>query len=266
MEVAPHLVKIAENIHQQHEARQPFTPLPEQLRPTDLTEAYAVQDALHDIRAAAGHGPIVGYKIALTSHAMQQMVGLASPCAGAIFETRVHESPARLSAGDFMRIGIECEIATHLAKPLPPTGVPYSADSVREAVDAIRPAFEIVEDRNADYATLDAASLIADNCWNGGVVLGPPVDDWRSLDLAKAEARLFVNDALVGEGRTGDAMGHPFEALAWLANLMNERGRAIDAGMFVMTGSVVVTKFPKVGEVLRFEVDGLGAVEAAVED
>jgi 2-keto-4-pentenoate hydratase len=72
--------------------------------------------------------------------------------------------------------------------------------------------------------------------------------------------RCWVNDQPAGEGKTGDAMGHPFEAAAWLANLLNRRGRTLERGMIVMTGSSITTKFPAPGDRVRFAIDGLGEV------
>jgi 2-keto-4-pentenoate hydratase len=97
------------------------------------------------------------------------------------------------------------------------------------------------------------------------VVLGTPLVDWRGVDLETAVTRCWINGEPAGQGKTGDALGHPFEAVAWLANLLNRRGRTLDRGMIVMTGSSITTKFPAPGDRIRFVIDGLGevALEAA---
>src|SRR5260221_241046 len=112
------------------------------------------------------------------------------------------------------------------------------------------------------YKQLDAFTLVAQNTWTGGVVLGA-AGDWRSVDLETAVTRCWINDRPEGQGKTGDAMGHPFEAVAWLANLLNQRGRRLERDMIVMTGSSITTKFPAPGDRVRFGIDGLG--EAALE-
>ena len=94
-------------------------------------------------------------------------------------------------------------------------------------------------------------------------MLGAPSADWRSVDLERAVTRCWVNDEPSGQGKTGDAMGHPFEAVAWLANLLNRRGRTLERGMIVMTGSSITTRFPSPGDRVRFVVEGLG--EARLE-
>lgn len=241
-------------------ARRPYVSLTGALRLADLDEADAVQSEYHKLLDAAGAGPIVGYKIALTSAAMQQMIGLDQPCIGAIFANVVHASPAALRQADYRHLGIECEMAVRLARDLPADGAPYDRDQVRAAVAECLPAFELIEDRNADYGQVDALSLIAENCWNAGVVLGTADGDWRALDLVEAAATLDVNGATADRGRTGNAMGHPLEVVAWLANNLAARGRELKAGMIVMTGSVVTTKFPEIGDRANFTIDGLGSV------
>jgi 2-keto-4-pentenoate hydratase len=147
-----------------------------------------------------------------------------------------------------------------LGDALPASGGPWTRASVADRVAACMPAFELVEDGDADYKTLDAFTLIAQNTWNGGVVLGPPVAAWRTVDLESAVTRCWINDRPQGQGKTGDAMGHPFEAVAWVANLLNRRGRQLDRGMIVMTGSSITTKFPAPGDRVRFAIDGFGEV------
>jgi 2-keto-4-pentenoate hydratase len=122
------------------------------------------------------------------------------------------------------------------------------------------PAFELIEDGDADYKTLDAFTLIAQNTWNGGVVLGAAAPAWQDVDLETAVTRCWINDQPAGEGKTGDALGHPLEAVAWLANLLNRRGRLLSNGMIVMTGSSIRTKFPAPGDRIRFAIDGLGEI------
>jgi len=143
---------------------------------------------------------------------------------------------------------------------LPVSGGPWTRGSVARRVSECMPAFELVEDGDADYKTLDAFTLVAQNTWNGGVVLGAPVTDWRGLDLEHAATRCWINDEPAGAGKTGDAMGHPFEAVAWVANLLNRHGRMLRSGMMVMTGSSITTKFPAPGNRVRFAIDGLGEI------
>ncbi len=243
-----------------HRSRTRYLPLDSAVRSAPLDEAYRIQDALHRLMAVAGWGEIAGWKIALTSKAMQQMTGVDQPAAGAIFSKVVHSSPACIDLAAYHHLGVEFEVAVRLADDLPVGGEPWTRASVAGRVAACMPAFELVEDGNADYKTLDAFTLVAQNAWNGGVVLGAPVTELRGVDLESALTRCWVNDAPGGQGKTGDALGHPFEAVAWLANLLNRRDRMIQRGMIVMTGSSITTKFPAPGDRVRFAIDGLGEV------
>ena len=244
-----------------HDTRERYHPLDATLRAAPIPDAYRIQDALHRLMTAAGRGTITGWKIALTSTAMQQMTGVDQPAAGAIFSRVVHPSPAGVDVRAYHHLGVEFEVAVRLGEALP-AGTPWTRASVADRVAACLPAFELVEDGNADYKRLDAFTLIAQNTWNGGVVLGT-AGDWRTIDLETAVTRCWINDRPQGQGKTGDAMGHPFEALAWLANLLNARGRRLERDMIVMTGSSITTKFPAPGDHIRFAIEGLG--EAVLE-
>ena len=247
-----------------HRMRVRYGPLDATLRAAPLDDAYRIQDALHRIMAKAGRGEIAGWKIALTSRAMQQMTGVDQPAAGAIFSKVVHSSPARVDLAAYHHLGVEFEVAVRLGDELPAGEGPWTRASVAGRVAACLPAFELVEDGDADYTTLDAFTLVAQNTWNGGVVLGAPITEWRGVDLERAVTRCWVNDQPGGQGKTGDAMGHPFDAVAWLANLLNHRGRVLERGMVVMTGSSITTRFPAPGDRVRFVVEGLGEVALEV--
>jgi len=243
-----------------HRARARYRPLDASVRKAPLDDAYRIQDALHRLMIEAGRGEIAGWKIALTSKAMQQMTGVDQPAAGAIFSKVVHPSLARLDVAAYHHLGVEFEVAVRVGESLPKSGGPWTRASVADRVAACLPAFELVEDGNADYKALDAFTLVAQNTWNAGIVVGPPVTAWRSVDLERAVTRCWINDQPAGEGKTGDALGHPFEAVAWLANLLNRRDRMLERGMVVMTGSSITTKFPAPGDRVRFAIDGLGEV------
>jgi 2-oxo-3-hexenedioate decarboxylase/2-keto-4-pentenoate hydratase len=247
----------ARELYAQHLAKRRLEGLPAGLWPADIAAAYAVQDRLQAHYFAAGER-LAGWKVALTTPVMQKLVGVGHPCEGAIFESRVRTSPAALRAGDYVRIAVEAEIAVRLGRDLGPAGAPYDRAGVAEAVAQCMAAIELVDDREVDYKRLDGPLLIADNAFNFGCVLGPPVEDWRRLDLAGLAGRMRINGNVVGEGVGGDVMGHPFEALAFLANSLVRRGRPLAAGQIVMTGSIVATKWPKAGDEVVSEIDGLG--------
>jgi len=245
-------------------ARKPLPRL-EAERPADELQAYRVQDALHEILTGAGLGPVAGHKIGCTTKVMQEFLRIPNPCAGGVFASTVWGSPAILRHADFLHVGVECEIVVRLGSDLDAAQAPFTAEQVAEAVEALMPGMEIVDDRYVDYKSLDTPTLIADDFFDAGCVLGAPVRDWRRLDIASLAGTTRINDAEVGRGRGADVMGHPFNALAWLATTLAKRGRSLRAGEFVFTGSVVETKWVNRGDRVLMEIEGLGKVEAVFE-
>ena len=256
--------QIAETYAAEHAngARHKAPPAP--LLAADMSLAYSVQRDLVAFWSKGPRGPVGGYKIALTSKAMQQMVGLDHPCGGAIFTRDILHSPATVSQDRFQHLGLEFELCFRLAHALPARGSAYSAQDLRGAVDAAFPAFELIEDRHADYSRLDARDLVADNAWCAGIVLGEAEGDWRTLDLTDTAVELRFNSELE-QANTSAALGDPFAALAWVANHQAGQGRPLQAGHVVMTGSTMKTRFPVPGDRATYTVQGLGSVHIEME-
>ena len=248
----------AERIVELFRSRQPIEILPAELYPANLDEAYAIRRAFQEIEKRKGRGAVAGYKIGLTTPIMQRLCGIGEPCYGAIFAREVHHRRAELAAGDYCRLGVETEIAFRLGDDLPQSGAP---SEIAAGVESCTAAIELIEDLHYDYRRLDAAAMVAGNVWNAGMVLGTPVTDWRNRDLAVATARLSINGQEIGGGNGGDVMGHPLNALAWLADKLGAAGTPLRRGMIVMTGSMVPIQYPAAGDWVLVEVSGLGAAE-----
>jgi len=262
----PRIERAGRWLHEAHLRREHFAPLPEELAPRSVADAYAVQAEYVGLRAAQ-LGSVAGYKIALTTPSMRAMVGIPDPVAGDLLEKTLRRGPASVRAADYTRLLVEFEIAVELGEDLPALHAPYTRERVAQAVAAVMPAFELADDRDADLAQLRAhpLMLIAANAWNEGAVLGTPVRDWQHIDLAALRGVAQINGVVVGEGSGGDVMGHPLEALAWVANNLASRGLGLWRSDVVITGSLVTSKMPKPGDRLRFELGELGAVELNVE-
>lgn len=264
------LKRAAEWLHRAHAARERFAPLPAELAPRTLAEAYSIQNEFVGLRAAE-LGQITGYKIALTTPAMRAMVGLDEPIAGDMLEKTIRrsspDSVVKVRAADYVRLIVEFEIAVELGEDLPAIGAPYGRERMMQAVSAVMPALELADDRNADYSILPAnpLMLVADNAWNEGAVLGEPVKNWRDIDLAELRGVAVINGNNMGVGHGRDVMGHPFDALAWIANHLASRGLGLWRGDVVITGSLVTSKFPKSGDLVRFGAGALGSVELKVD-
>ncbi|HZM36872.1 MAG TPA: fumarylacetoacetate hydrolase family protein [Burkholderiales bacterium] len=256
----------AQRLLEAHQRREPFTPLPSDLSPASPEEAYGIQDAFVALRAQS-LGAIAGYKVALASEAMRRLVGVDSPQLGTMLESSLRRSPARVRTSDYVHLLVEFEIGVEMAEDLPAADAPFTRERVAAAVGAVMPAIELADDRNADYASLarHPLDLIADNGWSEGAVLGPPVFSWKGIDLGAVRGVATINGQPVGEGRGAEAMGHPFDSVAWVANHLAAHGRGLLRSEVVITGSLVTSKFPRPGDVVSFAVDGLGSAELRVK-
>ena len=256
----------AKRLLEAHERREHFAPLPPELAPRDAEEAYAIQDA-YVARRAERLGAIAGYKIALSSREMQRFVGVDAPQAGVMLASTLHRTPASVRAADYVHLIVEFELAVEMAADLPAADAPYTRSRIAPFVRAVMPAIELADDRNADYRQLPKhpLELIADNAWNEGAVLGVPIEDWRAIDLTAVRGVARINDRVVGEGVGAAAMGHPLEAVTWIANHLAAHGRGLVFRDVVITGSIITTKTVSAGDLVRFSVAELGDVELRVD-
>ena len=259
--VTPDASKTAEWLMSAHASGAAFQPFAAAFGIASLADAYTAQREFVRRQIKTRGARRAGYKIGLTSRRMQEMCRIDSPIAGVVLADRVHASGVALRAPDYGRLGIEFEIAVRLKHDLLPTGAPSLAE-IAAAVDAVAPAIEVIDDRRADYRALDVLSLIADNSWNAGIVLGEFVRPWP--DLATIEGEVSVDGGVLDRGSGGDVLGHPFHPVAWLASHLATEGLGLRAGDIVMTGSLVTTKFPERSASYHFDVKGLGSVDVTV--
>jgi 2-oxo-3-hexenedioate decarboxylase/2-keto-4-pentenoate hydratase len=255
------ILEAAKAIASARRDRRLLQPLAADIAPQNEAEGYRIQDAVHELLAADG-GPLAGYKIGCTSAVMQQYIGIPHPCGGGVFAKGVHASGVSLRHRDFIRVGVECEIAVRLARDLAPTGSAFTADTIAPAIDAYHPAIEIVDDRYADWRTIGAPTLVADDFFAAGCVLGAPVSRAATPDLLSVIGRAAINGVEAGRGTGADVLGHPHAALAWLANHLAASGKHLRAGQIVLTGSLVKTLWLNAGDKAVMELSGLGTVAA----
>jgi 2-keto-4-pentenoate hydratase len=251
----------AEWLVAEHQARHRFITLGSPAAPVTISDAYDIQDHYVALMRRGG-GEAAGYKVGLTSAAMQAFCRIGHPIAGVVLASRVHRSGTTVRRQDFGRLGLEFEIAVRIKSEIPATERALATEAIEPHIDGVCAAIELVDDRAADYASLDVRSLVADNSWNGGIVLSEFKPAWP--DLAPALGRATRDGDLIGEGYGRDILGHPFNSVAWLATHLASRGATLKAGEVVMTGSVMKTIFPEHNAHYSFGLDGLGAVDVRV--
>ena len=240
----------------------PFPVPREDEQPADLAEAYRLQADYHALCAEAGMGTVAGYKIGCTTEVMQQYLGIPHPCAGGVLSSTVFQGNGLFPFKKHCKVGVECEIAVRLGADIRPGGAPHTTESVSAAVDACMASIEVVDDRYEDFSKFRVGTLVMDDFFDAGCVLGEPVTHWRGIDLTKERGRLIINDIEVSSGLGSDILGDPLNALVWLANHRASMGLDIRAGQFVTLGSVVKTVWLEANDWVKIEFENLGSATA----
>lgn len=239
-------------------SRRPIAPLTDATPDMSPAEAYAVQEEFV-ARLLADGGEVVGYKLGLTSAAMQEMLGVHEPDYGPVLSTMTLEDGAEIPLDRYLQPRVEAEIALVLQAELRGPGV--SVEEAARAVGGAMAAIEIVDSRIADWK-IQLADTIADLASSAATVLGPevvPVEGWEPRLVGMVMSR---NGDMRDTGAGAAALGDPVAALAWLANTVAAHGVTLEPGWFVMTGALH-RAFPVVaGDVVQAEFDRLGSVTA----
>lgn len=229
-------------------------------------EAYACQEALVSklLGHYGGHG--IGYKVACTNVTAQRQLNVDGPFYGRMMSAFCFDSPARIDPEKFFMRVVEAEFAFLMARGLPPRSAPYSVEETADAVAAVLPGIEIVDSRFDDWTAIGAKSLIADNACHAAWVKGKLTAHWREIDLAEQKVGLTVTGAagepkLQREGSGRAVLGHPLNALAWLANQLSAHGRGLEAGQYVTTGVTMEVYMGQRGDRIHANFGRLGVVE-----
>ena len=254
--------KAAAAIAEGHRRRAPYAPLPAE-RQGDMEFAYAVQDRLTAGWRGEGCGEVVGWKVGFTTPDIQALARIPEFGAGALLASRWRTSHARIAAADFVHLGLEGEIAVQVRDPFPETS-PVSFDVAMSRLGFVAAAFEVTDDRHADWSAMEAASMIADNIWNMGVVIGPAVPARDYGPLIGRRGVLTINGEVREQTVSEDAGGDPLRIVAWIGAHLARRGQPLTPGQWIMTGSFVSTTVPKPGDRYEFAVDGLEPALATI--
>jgi 2-keto-4-pentenoate hydratase len=231
--------------------------LPDDCRPRDLQEGYAIQAELD---ALAGRR--VGWKIAATGAGGRAALGVEHPIAGPLYE-RFAVVPGGEADFSALHMGIvEAEFGFLVARDLPAAAAPFDRSTVLAAIGAFVPAIEMPDTRYTDHRAAGGPQVVADASCAGLFVLGPPLDLFDPESLPAAAVTLTANGA-AGEGTGGNVLGDPVEALRWLANELAAHGRGLAAGETVITGSAVAVRRPGLGPVVA-DFGALGTVELSL--
>jgi 2-keto-4-pentenoate hydratase len=197
-------------------------------------DAYAIQQANTDRRLAEG-GRVVGWKIGLTSAAMQAQLGVDAPDSGVLFDDMLLEDGAVVAHGALIAPRIEAEIAVLLDADVAGPGL--GPDDIGKHVSAVVPALEIIDSRIADWK-ITLADTVADNASSALAVAGIPAPGIPADTLRDETVELLIDDKVAARGVGSALLGDPLRSLAWLANRLGGLGQVLPAGTLILAGSV----------------------------
>ncbi len=235
--------------------------LPGDCRPQTLDDAYAVQAGL----AASAGLRLAGYKIGATNAQVQARFGVDAPFSGRLFREYVDESPLRVPAGAVNFHAIEAEFDFVMGHALPPRAAPYTRDEVRAAVRSVHPAIEVPDSRYADWLSMRAEDLIADNAIGCLLCVGPAAEGGLDHDLAGQQVIVRIDGEVVSEGAGSNVLGDPWNVMVWLANQLSARGDTLEAGHVVTTGSAADVVQCRPGDTVTAEFGPIGTAEVHFE-
>ena len=259
MALSPETVReLAAALHKAEGDRAPIGPVTEAHPDMDISDAYAVQLEGVRLRDAEGRARIAGWKVGLTSKAMQEMLGVDQPDFGHLFEDMRLDEGVEIAVSEMIWPRVEPEVAFLLNADLRGPGV--TAEQVLAATEYLVPALEVIDSRVRDWK-IKLCDTIADNASCGRFLLGRARTAPRGFDLALIGMNYYVDGNLVSTATSAAVIGNPAEAVAWLANTLAPYGHYLQAGQVVMPGSLVAAVDAKPGGHIRADFDHIGSVE-----
>ncbi|QPC31520.1 2-keto-4-pentenoate hydratase [Caldimonas thermodepolymerans] len=249
-------------LRQAAQSGQPVAPLREQFPALDADDAYAIQRINHERQQAAG-ARVVGAKIGLTSPAVQKQLGVDQPDFGLLFEDMERHEGLPIPMQGLLQPKIEAEVAFVLGRDIT-TEQPTLVDVMR-AVEFVLPALEIVDSRIADW-NIRFVDTVADNASSAAYVIGGTPVSLTGLNLRECKMRLTAGDEEASRGAGSACLGHPLNAVVWLARTLAQKGTPLRAGQLVLSGALGPMVKVTPGTTYRADIEGLGSVSASFAD
>lgn len=252
----------AERLYAAEENRQQIPALTLQHPDMTMDDAYAIQKAWVDRKIENGRS-VIGYKVGLTSRAMQMAVNIDQPDYGVLLDNMLFEDGATLKASDFLDPRIEVELAFILNKPL--FGENVSIFDVYNATDYVIPSLELIAarcmrtDPETGY-TRKVYDTIADNAANAGIVLGGRPIKPTEMDLRWAGAALYLNGQIEETGLASGVLGHPAKGISWVCKRFAPHGVGLEPGQIILAGSFTRPVPVKAGDTIHADFGPLGGI------
>ena len=237
----------------------PIAPFTDEAPEMEVADAYEIAADIIGHKISDGR-KVVGMKVGVTTAGAMKALGMDTPAYGIILDDMTVRDGGRVKASSLIQPKIEAEIAFRLKAPLLGPGVDVA--QVLAATDYVFPALEIIDCRFEGWR-VKQQDLISDNTASALVVLGNAHLSPDDLDLVAEQAVMEVDGVETGRGTGAEVLGHPAEAVAWLANKLAEQGHGIQAGQFVIPGSIVAPPAVAKGNVITAAYASLGVVSVS---
>ena len=253
---------LAGQIEYARKTHEPMRPISAQFPEATIEDAYAIQRAWVAIRLAEGHR-VIGHKIGLTSKAMQSQSSVKEPDYGSLLDDTMFADGAEIPAGFFTAPRVEVELAFVLNKRL--RGPGCTIFDVLNATDFLIPSMEILDSRlhRADPTTGKTRTIvdsIADNAGNAGLVTGGRPFKPQEADLRWVAALCYRSGQIEETGVAAGVLGHPANAIAWLANKLAGHDVALEPGQILLSGSFIRIVEARAGDTLHADFGPWGSV------
>jgi 2-keto-4-pentenoate hydratase len=258
---AEEIKDLAHALHKAEHMREPVEPLTARYPEITPEEAYFIQIEGISERLQAHGGRIVGWKVGLTSRAMQLMLNVNQPEFGHLLDSMLLDPGAEIDAGAMIWPRVEPEVAFVLKADV--RGPDATAAQVLEATEYLVPALEIIDTRIKDWK-VKLCDTIADNASCGRFLLGKDRTPPQGLDVKLLGMNYYVDRSLVSTATAAAVLGDPAQAVAWLANSLAPFGRYLESGQVVLPGSLVAAVDAKPGSTVHADFDHIGSVELRV--
>jgi 2-keto-4-pentenoate hydratase len=220
----------------------------------DLLTAYEIQ-----AEQRAGFGPLVGWKLGVTSRAKQQQVGVDAPIYGFLAGDHVLDLGEPLVVAEHISPRWEPEIVFVIGRDL--SGAHVTATEVLGATAGVAVGIEVLDSRYTDYR-FTMPDVVADNASAGRYVVGTPVPP-HGLDLRLVGVVLELGGEVVATASGAASLGHPAAAVAWLVRRLAASGEGLAAGEVILSGGLTAATPVAPGDVVTVTIDRLGTVELA---
>jgi 2-keto-4-pentenoate hydratase len=181
-------------------------------------------------------GTFCGYKIGATSREVQRVLSCGEPIYAPIRRDDLLAGGASfmIPAGF---LGAECEYGFEMGRDFPRADETLNVDALRSGIAECFVALELVGRRVVPGVPLNEMSAIADYSLDVAVVRGEAIPNWEGRDLAAMQVRAVIDGRSVSEGNGSMVLGHPLNALLWLAQALHQRGQLLRTGDMIVTGA-----------------------------